>query len=79
MICPDEGFNTETLTEILKIYIHNDSVVAGISSKISSNSMKMAESSLKGVENTAGKEEIACYEQFLLLPQCFQKTCTADT
>ena len=20
-----------------------------------------------------GKEEIACYEQFLLLPQCFQK------
>ena len=30
------------------------------------------------VENTAGKEEIARYEQFLLFPQCFQKTCTAD-
>ena len=30
------------------------------------------------VENTAGKGEIACYEQFLLFPQCFQKTCTAD-
>ena len=31
------------------------------------------------VENTVGKGEIACYEQFLLFPQCFQKTCTADT
>ena len=26
----------------------------------------------KHVENTVGKEEIACYEQFLLFPQCFQ-------
>ena len=25
------------------------------------------------VENIVGKEEIACYEQFLLFPQCFQK------
>ena len=31
------------------------------------------------VENTVGKGEIAHYEQFLLFPQCFQKTCTADT
>ena len=31
------------------------------------------------VENTVGKVEIARYEQFLLLPQCFQKPCTADT
>ena len=31
------------------------------------------------VENTVGKGEIAHYEQFLLSPQCFQKTCTADT
>ena len=30
-------------------------------------------------ENTVGKGEIAPYEQFLLFPQCFQKTCTADT
>ena len=34
---------------------------------------------LKWVENTAGKGEIARYEQFLLFPQCFQKVCTADT
>ena len=31
------------------------------------NVMKMA-------ENTVGKGEIAHYEQFLLFPQCFQKT-----
>ena len=30
------------------------------------------------LENTVGKGEIACYEQFLLFPQCFQKTSTAD-
>ena len=33
----------------------------------------------KQVENTAGKGEIARYEQFLLFPQCFQKTYSADT
>ena len=33
----------------------------------------------KQVENTVGKGEIARYEQFLLFPQCFEKTCTADT
>ena len=34
---------------------------------------------VKQVENTVGKGEIARYEQFLLFPQCFQKTCTRDT
>ena len=29
----------------------------------------------KQVENTVGKGENACYEQFLLFPQCFQKAC----
>ena len=29
----------------------------------------------KWVENTVGKGEIARYEQFLLFPQCFQKSC----
>ena len=33
----------------------------------------------KCVENTVGKGEIACYKQFLLFPQCFQKTWAADT
>ena len=39
----------------------------------------MAEISSNGLENTVGKEEIARYEQFLLFPRCFQKTCTAGT
>ena len=33
----------------------------------------------KRVENTDAKGEIALHEQFLLFPQCFQKTCTADS
>ena len=33
----------------------------------------------KRVESTVGKGEIARYEQFLLFPQCFQKTCSAGT
>ena len=31
------------------------------------------------VEKTVGKGEIARYEQFLLFPKCFHKTCNADT
>ena len=33
----------------------------------------------KRVEITVGKVEIARNEQFLLFPQSFQKTCTANT
>ena len=33
---------------------------------------------LKEIENTVEKGEIARYEQFLLFPQCFQNTWTAD-
>ena len=33
----------------------------------------------KRVENNVGNGEIARYEQFLLFPHCFPKTCTADT
>ena len=40
--------------------------------------MTMAEKSPKELENTVGKGEIARYEQFLLFPQCLQKTSTAD-
>ena len=39
------------------------------------NSRKFA----KWVENTVEKGEIGRYEQFLLFPQCFQKTCIGDT
>ena len=40
--------------------------------------MKMATNSLKGRKH-CGKGKIARYKQFFLFPQCFQKTCTADT
>ena len=40
--------------------------------------MKMAESPSKWKENTVGKGEIAHYEQFLIFPLCFQKTCTVE-
>ena len=40
--------------------------------------MKMAESYPNGKKTLRGKGEIAPYEQFLLFPQCFQITCTAD-
>ena len=43
--------------------------------KFDENSRKFS----KRVENTVGKGEIARCEQFLLFPQCFPKTCTADT
>ena len=33
----------------------------------------------KQVENTVGKGEIARCKQFLLIRQCFQKTCTTET
>ena len=39
--------------------------------KSDENSRKLSE----WVENTVGKGEIARYEQYLLFPQCFQKTC----
>ena len=32
----------------------------------------------KGKDNTVRKGETASYKQFLLFPQCFQNTCTAD-
>ena len=44
-------------------------------SKFDENGRKLS----KWVENTEGKGEIACYEQFLLFPKCFQKACFLGT
>ena len=30
------------------------------------------------VENIVGKEEISCYEQFIIFPQCFKKLSVVD-
>ena len=43
------------------------------------NSMQNSSKISIRVENTVGKGEIGRSEQFILFPQCFQKTCTADT
>ena len=43
--------------------------------KVDENSGKFSQ----GVQNTVGKGEIACYEQFLLFSLCFLKAYTADT
>ena len=50
--------------------------------ELADDNLKFGENGIelsKLVENTVGKGEIASYEQFLLFPQCFQRTCTADT
>ena len=44
---------------------------AGDNFKFDKNGRKLS----KRVENTVGKREIACYEQFILFPQCSQKAC----
>ena len=45
--------------------------VADDNFKFDKNGRKLS----KQVENTVGKGEIACYEQFLLFPQCFLRLC----
>ena len=47
--------------------------------KTADNNFENGEMFYKRLENTVGKGEIACYEQFLLFPHCFQQTCTDDT
>ena len=49
--------------------------VADDNFKFIKNSRKFS----KWVENNVGKGEIAHNEQYLLFPQCFQKTCTPDS
>ena len=51
----------------LKVFVDDNS-------KFDENGRKLS----KWIENTEEKGGIAHDEQFLLFPQCFQKTCTAD-
>ena len=82
-------FPTSVISKDLGAVLALDSVVKGLvlkqqilnSSELkrsADDNFKFDENSWKfsrWVENTVGKEEIARYEQFLLCPQCFQKTC----
>ena len=61
---PNDKFSTSKLTEFT-----DDNF------KFDRNGRKFS----NRVENAAEKGEIAHYEQFLLFPQCFQKSFTADT
>ena len=74
MILEIEIHKINMLHNLLLVFFCNASLQTTIS-----NLMKMAESSLKLVENTVGKGKVACYEQFLLFPQSFRKICTANT
>ena len=50
--------------------------------KFADDNFKFGENSGKlsnGVENTAGKREIACYEQFLFLPTMFSRRLVLQT
>ena len=65
-----------TLSQMTNLrFFQTERVLADNKFKSDENGRKFS----KQVGNTVGKGEIACYEQFLLFPQCFQKTCIADT
>ena len=57
---PDDKFYSSKLKEF-----------ADNNFKFDENGRKLS----KQVKDTAGKGEIARYQQFLLFPQCFQKAC----
>ena len=65
-----------TLSQMTNLrFFQTERVLADDNFKSDENGRKFS----KQVGNTVGKGEIAHYEQFLLFPQCFQKTCIADT
>ena len=66
--------NVSTLSQMTNFRLFKLKVFADDNFELHQNSRKFS----KRVENTVGKEEIARFEQFLIFPQCFQKTHTAD-
>ena len=65
-----DAFKLKEFTDAFKL-----KEFAGDNFKFDKNGRKFSE----WEENTVGKGEIAHYKQFLLFPQCLQKTFTADT
>ena len=86
-ICPQKLF----LLQLLKVRLYGKGLTLSKKRQVldSSKLKEVADDNFKfhengrkfskWVKNIVGKGEIARYEQFLLFPQCFQKTCTADT
>ena len=67
---------------LLNPFPNDNSLDSSKPNESADNKLKFDENGRKSfrlVENTVGKGENARYEQFLLFPPCFQKTCTADT
>ena len=52
----------------------NSAANEDLMSEIQTNGVQLSD----WVENIVGKGEIACFEQFLLFPQCFQKLSIVD-
>ena len=73
IICLDISVG-KTLTTNFRLF-QTEKKLADDNFRLDKNIIKFS----KLEENTVGKGEIAYYEQFLLFPQCFQKTCIADT
>ena len=73
-ICPIDIHLGLTLSQMANLDSSKLKQFAYDNFKLNENGRKFS----KRVENIVGKGEIASYEQFLLFPLCFQKTCTAD-
>ena len=75
MTRPERSLGCLTLSQTTKCRHSKLKELADDNFQFDENGRKLT----KRVENTVGKGEIARYEQFLLFPQCFQKTCAEDT
>ena len=73
--CAAQFFPAVTLSQTTNFRLPKLKVFAEDNFKFDENSRKFS----KRVENTVRKGEFAHQEQFLFFPQCFQKTCNADT
>ena len=71
---PQKVFNLLTLSQMTNIDPSKLKEFADDNFKFYENGNKLS----KWIENTFGKAEIPRYEQFLLFPQCFRKSCSAD-
>ena len=69
------SFLTLSQTTNFRLFQTEKKKIAADNFKLNENGRKLT----KPVENTVGKGEIARYEQFLLCPQCFQKSRTVVT
>ena len=73
-ICNPASLPFKPLPDMPILGFSNSAANKDIMSDIWTNGIQLSDC----VENSVGKGEIACYEQFLLFPQCFQKLPVVD-